>query len=351
MKVLIIQQKMIGDVLTSSILFEAIKSKYPSSELHYLIYSHTRPVVENNPFIDKFQLFTTEIESNAVKFLRFLKSIRKEKYDVVIDVYGKLNTALISLYSGASVRTAYYKKYTAFAFNNTFKRVESPKHSSSLAIENRMKLLESVDIPFENYRPKIYLTASETQQAQTFLEGHTISLSNPIYMISVLGSSDSKTYPATYMAQLLDQLILFKPKAQLLFNYIPKQTKEAQEIYNHCLTETQKHIHFNVFGKSLREFLALTYHCNALIGNEGGANNMAKALDVPTFTIFSPYLNKKNWFGENETHKHVAVHISDFVPYSDNDVLAAKENPKEYYLKFKPEYIVPALKSFVSNLD
>ena len=58
MKVLVIQQKMIGDVLTSSILFEAIKIEHPSAELHYLINSHTVPVVENNPFVDKLVLLS-----------------------------------------------------------------------------------------------------------------------------------------------------------------------------------------------------------------------------------------------------------------------------------------------------
>ena len=41
---------MIGDVLTSSILFEVLE-KFPNSL--FLINSHTIPVVKNNPFIDK----------------------------------------------------------------------------------------------------------------------------------------------------------------------------------------------------------------------------------------------------------------------------------------------------------
>ena len=54
MKILIIQNKMIGDVLTSSILFEALKQKYPTSVLHFVINPATLPVLENNPFIDEF---------------------------------------------------------------------------------------------------------------------------------------------------------------------------------------------------------------------------------------------------------------------------------------------------------
>jgi heptosyltransferase-2 len=38
MKVLVIQKKRIGDVLTSTIIFEALKEKFPNSELHYLVW-------------------------------------------------------------------------------------------------------------------------------------------------------------------------------------------------------------------------------------------------------------------------------------------------------------------------
>jgi len=37
MKILVIQIKMIGDVLTSSILFEALRKEFPTAELHYMI--------------------------------------------------------------------------------------------------------------------------------------------------------------------------------------------------------------------------------------------------------------------------------------------------------------------------
>ena len=311
MKILIIQQKMIGDVLTTSIMFEALKSQYPNSELHYVINSHTFPVVEEHPFIDKFIFITPEMEDNKLKFHTFLKSLKNQKYDVVIDVYGKLSSALISRFSKAKVKIAYHKKHTSFIFTNTVKRLKRSQNNASLAIENRMKLLEPLHIDFSSISPKIYLKDSELENARMYLETSEINLNKPLFMISVLGSSQIKTYPSPYMADLLNSIVEFENQSQIIFNYIPNQEREAKEIYDLCSIETQKHIQFNVFGKSLREFLAITKHCNALIGNEGGANNMAKALNIPTFTIFSPYLNKQNWFGEIENKKHVAVHLSD----------------------------------------
>ena len=351
MKILVIQQKMIGDVLTTSILFEALKAQYPKAELHYVINTHTFPVVENNPFIDKFIFITPEIEHNKLKFYAFLKLISKENYDAVIDVYGKLSSALISMFAKSKIKSAYYKKHTSFIYSHTIKRLKTPQNNASLAIENRMRLLEPLEVSFKNLNPKIYLTDEEILNAKLLLSEANINLNKPLFMVSVLGSSNSKTYPAHYMATLLNVIVETNTNAQLLFNYIPKQKEDAKAIFDSCLPETQKHIFFNVFGKNLREFLAITSHCNALIGNEGGANNMAKALNIATFTIFSPYLNKQNWFGENENNKHVAVHLSDFVSYNKTDLKEAKKQPKPYYLKLKPEFITPKLKAFINQFN
>jgi heptosyltransferase-2 len=350
MKILVIQQKMIGDVLTTSILFEVLKEKYPNAKLHYLINSHTLPVVEHNPFIDKFVFFTPEIEKSKTKLIAFAKEIRKEQYNAVVDVYGKLSSFLISLFSKAKIKTGFYKSYSSLIYSHPIKRKSQPNYNASLAIENRMLLLEPLEVPFKNIKPKIYLKQTEIDDAKIFLESHEINLSKPLLMISVLGSSIEKTYPFEYMSKLLDSLVDKVEDAQILFNYIPKQKNDAKAIYDACLSNTQSKIYFDVYGKSLSEFLAITHYCNALIGNEGGANNMAKALDVNTFTIFSPYLNKQNWFGETEKQKHVALHLSDYIEYSAEDKIKAKASPKDYYLKFKPEYLIPQLNMFLDTL-
>ncbi len=347
MKVLVIQQKMIGDVLTSSILFEALKDEYPNYELHYLINTHTFPVVENNPYIDKYIFFTPEIESSYLLFFSFIKEIKNNNYDAIIDVYGKISSNFMTLFSGAEIKISYYKKHTAFIYNKSIKRIKTPQHRLSLAIENRLRLLKPLGIEFKNVSPKISLKKEEIDQAKIKLESFKVNLLNPLYMISVLGSHSDKTYPIAYMAQLLDYVISEKPTAQLLFNYIPNQTHEAKKVYNLCSHKTQKQIFFDLFGRDIRDFLSLTSFCNALIGNEGGAVNMAKALNKPTFVIFNPGLNKLNWFGENETATNGAVHLSDYIEYENKDYKNAKKNPEAYYLKFKPKFIQPKLKEFL----
>ncbi|NJX15749.1 glycosyltransferase family 9 protein [Tamlana crocina] len=348
MKILVIQQKMIGDVLTSSILFEALRRKYPNAQLHYLINEHTFPVVQNHPFIDQFIFFTKAAKNSKKELLKLALSVKASKYDVVIDVYSKLSSNIITLFSAAKTKISYHKTYTTFVYTHNVKRKKASE-SKSLAIENRLQLLEPLDIDTQLIKPKIYLSDDEIEQSKVFLKAHGINLEKPIVMIGVLGSGANKTYPHQYIAEVIDT-VFTETNAQILFNYIPKQKELAEDIYNNCNKETQQAIFFNVFGNSLREFLSITHHCNALIGNEGGAVNMAKALSVPTFSIFSPWIDKATW-SLFEDEKNISVHLKDFKPeiYTKPEK-TFKNDADKLYKKFTPNLFKEKLVCFLKNI-
>ena len=351
MKILIIQQKMIGDVLTSTILFEAIKEHYPKAELHYLINPNTLPVIKGNPFIDDVILYTPEIQKSNLKLWYFIKSIRKNEYDVIIDVYSKLSSNLISFLSKAKTKISYHKKQSLFIYDHNIKRTHHSNKASGLEISNRLKLLTPLKIHKERLKPQIYLTQEEIDARKTYLENNGINFENPLYMVSVLGSSENKSYPLNFMAEIIDTIVA-ETKGQILFNYIPTQLQQAKIVYGFCRAETKKHIHFNIFGKNLREFLALTKNCDALIGNEGGAINMAKALDIPTFSIFSPWIKKEGWNGFENDGTHVSVHLKDFNSnlYDNKVQKEIKKEAKVFYEAFLPKYFLTVLKKFLKTI-
>src|SRR5690606_35489906 len=121
----------------------------------------------------------------------------------------------------AKIKCGYYKKHSSFIFTHAVKRRKKPTFQHSLAIENRMLLLEPLGVTHKAYTPKIYSDKQAKTQAEIYLQNSSINLQKPIVMISVLGSDITKTYPLTYMARLLDMIVETRPDAQLLFNYIP----------------------------------------------------------------------------------------------------------------------------------
>ena len=353
MKILVIQQKMIGDVLTSSILFEALRKKYPAAELHYLIQAHTLPVVKNNPNIDECIIYDPDLNLNPIRFARFLNRVRKQGYTDVIDVYSKISTGMISFFSGAKCRVSYEKRYTRAFYTRTFHPIKAPSSFAGLAIENRMQFLQGFEDDFPAYlRPKIHLEEHEKKQAAQRLENGGIDLEKPLIMCGILGSSRKKSYPSAYMAFILDAIVKHLKEPQILLNYLPGQEKAALKIVSLCSPSTQSRIFLELYNRKLEDYIASCANCHAFIGNEGGAVHVAKALNIPTFSIFSPQIQKENWSLFEDGKTNVSVHVKDFQP----DVLGklkareiAKKAPQFYEL-LRPNLIFAKLQPFLEGL-
>lgn len=166
-------------------------------------------------------------------------------------------------------------------------------------------------------------------------------------MFGILGSEVYKTYPLEGMAKIIDFTVA-KTNASIIFNYVPDQKDLAQEVYNYCSEETKKHIAFDLYCTELRSFLALLSQCEMLIGNEGGAVNMAKALEIPTFSIFTPSVRKETWqIFENEA-KNASIHLKDLKPeiYEQHTEQYIKEHTFEYYAEYPLPLMLEKLETY-----
>lgn len=349
MKVLVIQNKMIGDVLASTIICEGIKTQHPDWIVHYMVQPNTYAVVENNPFIDKIVFFEPQKHKGLRKLIIYGVSLKKENYDAVIDAYGKWQSVIPSYFSGAKIRIGFKKWYTSLLFSDTI----IPKQNvDGSALFHRLQLAAGLlkNSNPKSIFPKIYLTENEINDAKNSIAG-SLNNSIPIVMISVLGSDEKKSLPARYMAETLD-VIAAQKEVQLLFNFMPNQEAEAKAIYDLCQPGTQSKIILDFYTKSLRSFLAVLSQCDALIGNEGGAVNMAKALNIKTFTLFSPWINKSSWNMKDDNELHVSVHLLDYYPeiYNNEHPKKFKNQSIELYQRLVPNLYKEKLQKFVASI-
>jgi heptosyltransferase-2 len=351
MKILVIQQKMIGDVLVSSILCDNLRKAYPKAQIDYMVYESTIAVLQGNTSFDNLILFKEKHKKSKWNYFKLLKSIRAEKYDIVIDAYSKLESWLVVLFSDAKQKISFWKKGRDFLYTDTVKRKKTSSTNLGLIIEQRLALLNplQLDIKLETF-PRIYVTQEENDFAASLFESHGIVQSKKTIMVSIIGSSADKTYPLEYMSQLVD-FIAAKGDVNILFNYFPKQIEEAKTIYNGCKESTKQKIYFSVLGKSIREFIAIMNHCDMIIGNDGGAINMAKALGKPSFIIFSPWIDKKGWATFEDGINHVSLHLKEFKPdlFENKTAKIVKKETVSFYKAFTPKLIYPALNTFLET--
>jgi len=349
MKILVIQQKMIGDVLVSSIICNNLRIAYPDAQIDYLVYKSTTAVLEGNPNIDTIIHFEEKHRKSKKELLKLALQIRANKYDLLIDAYSKLESWLIVLLSGAKRKISYKKKGRTFLYTDNVPFEEFPKTNLGLAIERRLSLLEPLQLSAEmDPLPKLFVTPEENRNAIALFKKHQLKKDRKTVMISLLGSENLKTYPLSYMTEIVDT-IADSNDVNILFNYFPKQIKDAKTVFNSCKPSTQEKIFFDLLGGDLRAFIGVLNQCDLIVGNDGGAINMAKALEKPSFIIFSPWIEKKIWATLEDGIQHMSVHLNDYKP----ELLAQKTEKelKQYtlnlYKEFEPQLFKDKLKSFL----
>lgn len=84
MKILIVRFSSIGDVVLTTPVVRCVKQQL-NAEVHFITKKAFVPVLENNPYIDK--IYTIEKSIDEV-----LADLRKEKYDVVVDLHNNVRT-------------------------------------------------------------------------------------------------------------------------------------------------------------------------------------------------------------------------------------------------------------------
>ena len=340
---------MIGDVLVSSIICNNLRRAYPDAKIDYLVYESTTPVLEGNPNIDTIIRFEEKHRKSKRELLKLALEIRANNYDLLIDAYSKLESWLIVLLSGAKRKISYAKKGRTFLYTDNIPFEESPKTNLGLAIERRLSLLQPLDLTIAiDPLPKLFVSSKENQQAITLFEKHQLRKDRKTAMISLLGSEQLKTYPLNFITQVVDA-IADTYDVNILFNYFPKQINEAKTVFDNCKPSTQGKIYFDLLGADLRSFIAILNLCDLIVGNDGGAINMAKALGKPSFIIFSPWIEKKIWATLEDGIHHISVHLNDFKPelLAQKTEKELKQQALSLYEEFQPNLFIDKLKSFL----
>ena len=74
MKVLVIQQKMIGDVLLSTLICKNLKIWDPTIKIDFVANSQTLGVLKNNPYIDNIIVFKDTYKNDKLGLINFIMS-------------------------------------------------------------------------------------------------------------------------------------------------------------------------------------------------------------------------------------------------------------------------------------
>lgn len=275
-KILCIKPRGIGDIILSTIVLENLHYHFPNAHIHYLTEEFAKDAINSHPLVSKVLSY-----KKADSIFSIVRIIRKEKYDIVFDLYSNPKTAQITFLSGAKYRIGYAYRGRKYAYNIKSEIGRGESHSA----EHNLELLKAAEIPIVSKTIKFYLTKNSENFANSFVNIEIKK--NNIIGIIPSGGWDSKRCPKERWVQIINKLSE-KIDAIFLILWGPEDIEDAKYILN----QTNKSI--LAPETDLMQLAGLISKCSLVIANDSGPMHLSAALGIPTLGLFGPTDPKKH---------------------------------------------------------
>ena len=281
-RILIIAIRAIGDVVLISPLLPLLKNAYPSGHLSVLADGPTAEVLAHNPSIDRLipmNRLDSKRETHwkrGQNWVYLIRAIRNERFDVVIDLFSGPRSAILSYFSGASVRYGedFRNRGRGFLYTHPIKICRDGRHLIEQKLDLVKALLGKKSLQVGNL--ELFLTEKERQQGRHLLgeTGH-----GQIRRIGVIPHAGSiwRVWPAARFAELAD-LLIQKFGVEVILLGGENDVEACSKICG-LMKEAPR----DFSGQTtLRELMAILVELDLVISNVTGPMHLAVGLSQPT---------------------------------------------------------------------
>ncbi len=111
-KILIIRFSSIGDIVLTTPVIRCLKQQLPATELHFVIKATFRPLLSENPWLDRIHTFEKDVSE-------LFDELRKEKFDLLVDLHNNLRSLRLKQHLGVKstvVDKINFRKFLAVNF-------------------------------------------------------------------------------------------------------------------------------------------------------------------------------------------------------------------------------------------
>ena len=324
-----------------------LKQKFPTAYLATLADGPSAQVFHNNPYIDR--LFTIDrSRSHQLPWLKQLNEwralvadIRRERFDVVIDLFSGPRSAILAWLSGAPVRYGedVRRGLRGFLYSDPIKVVRDGQH----LLEQKLGLIQSLvgQVRREETFLELHPTEEEQEAADRFLSRNDGSNRQCVGLVPGAGSK-WRIWPAERFSKLGDLLINEYDVDVFLLG-----GKDDIPVCRR-ISDSMEMKPIDLSGKTtLRELIALLAKLDLVICNVTGPLHLASAYSKPQII---------GLYGEADTVQ--------YAPWGSNAMMLTKGRVERAYWKqvdYKRDHevlrqitvadVLEAVKKIMKNLE
>jgi heptosyltransferase I len=279
-RVLIVLLGAIGDVIRALPLVGRVRRAWPDAHIGWAVEPKSEPLLRGHQWVDALLVY--DRRHAPWSFGPFLRKIRSEHFDLVLDLQRHLKSGLISIISGAPKRLG-FAPVNSKEFNYLFATDHIPAQSNK-----RLKLLQYslfgdfLNLPAAPIEFGFALPAVEENRVRALIA----DVPRPILGV-ILGSSwPSRIYFPENIAEVIRKAAVPVEGSPALFPVLLGGSEE-KKIAAAVISDLGPCPALNLTGRtSLRDLIGIFAHCAVAFGPDSGPMHLAAAVGCPVVSLW-----------------------------------------------------------------
>jgi len=260
----------------------ALKKSLPHASLTYIVEEPYRRLVEGNPRLDR--VISLPPDQGFIDFLRFIRRLRRENYDALIDFHGGPRASRIAFLARARVKVGYELKYKNFIYYIRLPR--SRKDGYFHSVENHLNLVKALGIAVSE-PPPVELPPARPEEKER-IDAYWIEndLEGKKTVVLHIGAGNAfRDWGAGNLAALSDLLAGRSGVRVILAGSAGDKAREKE-----ILGAIRRPVLLLVADLNLIELRELLGRAALFVGPDSGPMHIAAAAGTPIVALFGPTL-------------------------------------------------------------
>lgn len=282
-----IKPSALGDVVQAAATAWALKARWPSLHLTWMVNSQLEPLVKPLGCVDetlgfersRFRGLTAPLSGRA-ELKSLTRALRHGRFDAVLDLQGLFRSGLFAWITGAPHRVGQRTaREGAWLFYTT--RVQPPPQPAH-AMQRYQVLAAEFDC---GPSTRLDLDVSEAERAEILALLAAQAHHGPLVAVCPGARWETKVYPPEKFAAVLDRMSLEAGVDQPVLTGSPDMSELCAKIASGCTRARP----LNLCGKtSLRQLAALLDISQLLLTCDSGPMHIAAAQGTPVCAVLGP---------------------------------------------------------------
>ncbi len=265
MNILVVTLSNLGDVIMTTPVMMELLVRFPGARLTAVVGPRAKCVLEKSADIHRIVVYDKKADLFS-KWL-FLRELRRERYDWVVDLR---NTAIPFLVSGKK-RSSLFRKFTKVNMR-----------------ERHLEILEMMGMKLGNPPPFRFFDQADENACLEKVASQGVPEKNGWILVAPGAASEKKRWPVEHFREVIRTLALRTGKKIFLIG-----SRDERPIAEAVAREMPGAVRVLCGSMTLAETAALISRAALVIANDSAIMHLGFELGIPTVGVFGPTDHEK----------------------------------------------------------